>query len=116
MKYLLLLANTEHRIRGWEELDAAGRREAMAAELPGWNAFFERAAPNVAGGLQLDLPRTAKTLRDGGIVTDGPYAETKEQVGGYLLVECESLDHAIDLAALVPVAETGSVEIRPLYE
>jgi hypothetical protein len=49
-------------------------------------------------------------------VTDGPYAETKEQLGGYLLVHCESLDEAIEIAAQVPVAATGSVEIRPLDE
>jgi hypothetical protein len=116
MRYLLLLANTDERIARWEELDASGRREAMAEEIPKWNAFFERVAPNPVGGLQLDLPRTAKTLRDGGLVTDGPYAETKEQIGGYLLVDCESLDEAIEVASHVPVAATGSVEIRPLDE
>lgn len=114
MRYLLLLTNTEERIAEWAGLDAEGRRELMAEAIPRWNAFFERVAPNPVGGLQLDLPRTAKTLRDGGLVTDGPYAETKEQVGGYLLVDCESLDDAIEIASQVPVAVTGSVEIRPL--
>lgn len=115
MRYLLLLTNTEERIAAWEELGAEGRAELMAEEIPRWNAFFERVAPNPIGGLQLDLPQTAKTVRDG-LVTDGPYAETKEQIGGYLLVECDSLDEAIDVAAEVPVAATGSVEIRPLDE
>jgi hypothetical protein len=114
MRYLLLLTNPEERIAEWEQLDEEGRRELMAEAIPKWNAFFERVAPNPLGGLQLDLPRTAKTLRDDGLVTDGPYAETKEQIGGYLLVDCKSLDEAIELAAQVPVAETGSVEIRPL--
>ena len=114
MKYLLLLTNTEERIAEWEGLDAEGRRQLMAESIPRWNAFFERVAPNPVGGLQLDLPSTAKTLRNGGLVTDGPYAETKEQLGGYLLIDCESLDEAIELAAQVPVAATGSVEIRPL--
>jgi hypothetical protein len=116
MRYLLLLTNTEKRIAEWEGLDAEGRRELMAESIPKWNAFFERVAPNPVSGLQLDLPRTAKTLRDGGLVTDGPYAETKEQLGGYLLVDCDSLDEAIEIAAQVPVAATGSVEIRPLDE
>jgi len=115
MRYLLLLTNTEERIAEWERLDADARRELMAEAIPQWNAFFERVAPNPLSGLQLDLPRTAKTLRDG-LVTDGPYAETKEQVGGYLLVDCESLDEAIEVAAQVPIAATGSVEIRPLDE
>ena len=113
MRYLLLLTNTEERIAEWERLDAEGRRESMAAAIPKWNAFFERVAPNPLSGLQLDLPRTARTIRDG-LVTDGPYAETKEQLGGYLLIDCESLDEAIEIAAQVPVAATGSVEIRPL--
>jgi hypothetical protein len=86
----------------------------MDEAIPKWNAFFERVAPNPLSGLQLDLPRTARTIRDGGLVTDGPYAETREHVGGYLLVDCESLDEAIEIAAQVPVAATGSVEIRPL--
>ena len=114
MRYLLLLTNTEERIAGWEELDAEGRQALMAEAIPEWNAFFERVAPNPLGGLQLDLPRTAKTLRADGLVTDGPFAETKEQIGGYLLVDCDSLDEAIEIAAQVPVAATGSVEIRPL--
>jgi len=116
MRYLLLLASTEERIAEWEQLDAEGRRELMAEAIPQWNTFFERVAPNPLGGLQLDLPRTAKTLRAGDVVTDGPYAETKEQLGGYLLVDCDSLDEAIEIAAQVPVAATGSVEIRPLDE
>jgi hypothetical protein len=116
VRYLLLLTNTEERIAGWEELDAEGRQAQMAEQIPKWNAFFERVAPNPISRLQLDLPRTAKTLRDGGLVTDGPYAETKEQIGGYLLVDCDSLDEAIEVAAQVPVAATGSVEIRPLDE
>jgi hypothetical protein len=113
MRYLLLLTNTDERIAEWETLDADGRAELMAEAIPKWNGFFERVAPNPLEGLQLDLPRTAMTVRDG-LVTDGPYAETKEQIGGYLLVDCDSLDEAIEVAAQVPVAATGSVEIRPL--
>jgi hypothetical protein len=59
----------------------------------------------------------AVRVRDGErIVTDGPFAETKEIVGGVFLIDLPDLDEAIRLAALVPVAERGSVEIRPLVE
>ncbi len=70
-------------------------------------------------GLELEEPKTAKSVRvrnDETIVTDGPYAETKEQIGGFFLVECGDLDEAIDLASRVPVATKASVEIRPLVE
>jgi len=54
-------------------------------------------------------------VRDGEmLVTDGPYAEMREQLGGYFLVECEDLDGAIAMAELIPVARTAAVEIRPL--
>jgi hypothetical protein len=118
MKYLLLLANTAEDVAAWEQLGAEEAQKLYEAEMPKWNPLFERMneGGNWLSGLQLDLPRTAKTLRDGQLVTDGPYAETKEQIGGYFLVECASLDEAIELAELVPVAATGSVEIRPLDE
>ncbi|HVM16134.1 MAG TPA: YciI family protein [Gaiellaceae bacterium] len=68
-------------------------------------------------GLELAPPSAAKTVRvrDGEmLVTDGPYAEMREQLGGYFLVECEDLDGAIAMAELIPVARTAAVEIRPL--
>ena len=70
-------------------------------------------------GLELDDPETAKVVRivDGEtVVTDGPYAETKELVGGLMTVECADLDEAIELAASIPLASRGSVEIRPIDE
>jgi hypothetical protein len=70
-------------------------------------------------GLELDGPSKAKAvrLREGEtLVTDGPYVETKEQIGGYFLVELGDLDQAIELASRIPVARKGSVEIRPLIE
>jgi len=65
-------------------------------------------------------PTTAATtvrIRDGRtLVTDGPFAETKEQLGGYFVVECESLDEAIEAAGKLPTARHGSIEVRPLVE
>jgi len=70
-----------------------------------------------ASGLELDDPEQAKVVRvrDGeSVVTDGPFAETKEVIGGYFIADCKDLDEAIDLAQRVPLVEKGSVEIRPL--
>jgi hypothetical protein len=69
------------------------------------------------GGNELDRTPTATTvrMRDGKrLVTDGPFAETKEQLGGYYLVEAKNLDDAITLAARIPSARWGSIEVRPI--
>jgi hypothetical protein len=76
------------------------------------------AAPGVTGGAQLQPAATATTVRvQGGqtLTTDGPFAETKEALGGYYLIEADDLDAAIELAARVPAARLGgAVEVRPL--
>ena len=75
--------------------------------------------PVTVGGDQLQDADTATTVRvrDGEtLTTDGPFAETKEQLGGYYLVDCGSLDEAIEFAARIPAAERGAVEVRPLVE
>jgi hypothetical protein len=87
--------------------------------MPEWTALFEYLGTHAASveGFELDDPKSAKTLvyEDGRpVVTDGPYAETRELIGGLFLIECDDLDEAIDMAARVPVAARGSVEIRPL--
>lgn len=67
------------------------------------------------GGNELKLTPTARTVRvrhKKKIVTDGPFAETKEQLGGYFLVEVKNLDEAIEIAAQIPSARDGSVEVR----
>ena len=73
----------------------------------------------VEGGAELQDPETATTvrIRNGEtLTTDGPFAETKEQLGGYYLVDCASLDEAIEFAARIPGARHGAVEVRPLVE
>ncbi|HEX8714863.1 MAG TPA: YciI family protein [Solirubrobacteraceae bacterium] len=76
--------------------------------------------PGIAGGNQLQPPETATTVRvqDGRtLTTDGPFAETKEAVGGYFLYEADDLDAAIELAARIPAARMGgAVEVRPVVE
>jgi hypothetical protein len=119
MKYLMLLTNPKENVESWERLGPDEAQKLREAELPKWGAFMQWAAERGVQleGLELDSPRTAKTVREAGggaVVTDGPFPETKEVIGGYFLAECEDLDHAIDVASRIPVAETGSVEIRPL--
>ena len=76
--------------------------------------------PGVSPGLQLQPPETATTVRveDGKtLTTDGPFVETKEALGGYLLFEADDLDAAIDLASRIPAARMGgAIEVRPLVE
>jgi hypothetical protein len=72
----------------------------------------------MAGGGELASPRDATTVRvrsDETLVTDGPYAEVKEALGGYFVLECDSLEEAVDYAARIPGAEHGAVEVRPVY-
>ncbi|MBD0329810.1 MAG: transcription initiation protein [Thermoleophilia bacterium] len=119
MKYALLLNNAAADVERWETLSPEEAEAARAEEVPKWEAFFARVGERgqLVTGVELDGPWAAKTVRlvEGeSLVTDGPYAETKEVVGGLLVVECENLDEAIELAASVPVADRGSVEIRPL--
>jgi hypothetical protein len=77
-----------------------------------------RAAGVMAGGNELAPTRDATTVRVRGaetLVTDGPYAEVKEALGGYFLLECGSIDEALDWAARIPAAEHGAVEVRPVH-
>src|SRR4029078_490497 len=90
-------------------------------EMPRWNALFAWMAEQgiEANGLELDDPAKARVVRvrDGeALVTDGPFAETKEVVGGYFVVDCKDIDAAIELAQRVPVVEKGSVARRPLAQ
>lgn len=118
MKYALLIYADDSR---WVDLPDDERIKLRAQQMPRWNALFEelqRADPQVSG-YELDDRGAAKVVRvrDGErIITDGPFAETKEIVGGVFLLDLPDLDEAIRLAALVPVAEHGSLEIRPIVE
>jgi hypothetical protein len=102
----------------YSEEEAARLREES---MPAWIACFEelgKADPNMSG-YELEAADEAKVVRvrDGErLVTDGPFAETKEQIGGIFLTELPNLDEAIRLSALVPAAAYGSMEIRPIVE
>lgn len=119
MKYIALLTNTAEDRERWSRMSAEEAAAARAAEMPKWEALFAELGPHWVDGKELEEPAAAKTVRvrDGEtIVTDGPYAETKEQLGGYFVLECEDLDQAIALATKIPVVERASVELRPLVE
>jgi hypothetical protein len=119
MKYLLLLNNEANEWEKWRRLSAAEAEEYRAGEIPKWNALFEWCGEQglEAEGLELDDVAKARVVRtDNGksVVSDGPFAETKEIIGGYFIVDCKDLDQAIAVAEHVPLVSRGSVEIRPL--
>ena len=121
MKYVALLTNNAEDVEAWEKMSPEEAQAARAEEIPKWEALFSEFAPTgVLGfGAELDAPRTAKTVRVRNgetIVTDGPYAETKEQIGGLMVVNADDLDAAIAVAARIPVASRASVELRPVIE
>lgn len=119
MKYAMLIYDDDST---WIDLPAEERAELRAQDLPRWYALFDelgKADPNVSGK-ELSNRRSAKVVRvrDGErIVTDGPYAQTKELLGGLMVIDLPDLDEAIRLAALIPAAEaTGAIEIRPVLQ
>jgi hypothetical protein len=113
VKYLALIYGDRER---WDSFSAEQREAAYAR----YHAFGEEAekAGVLLGGAELASTRDATTVRVRDaetLVTDGPYAEVKEALGGYYLLECDSMDEALDWAARIPATEHGAVEVRPLY-
>jgi hypothetical protein len=95
--------------------------EETGKMMAGYQAFGEaaQAAGVMAGGEGLQPTRTATTVRvrnGGRLVTDGPFAETTEQLGGFYILDCKDLDEAIEWASKIPGAEKGSVEVRPVMD
>lgn len=107
MQFLLLIYENEKRFEtGYDE-----------AEFGEYHAFGQKYAASIKGGNALQGTPTGKTVRvrDGKtLTTDGPFAETKEQLGGYYLVEANSIDEAAKMAAEIPGARFGSIEVRPI--
>lgn len=110
MQYLLLIYSNE------SDEPQFGTPEGDA-HFAGYKAFGEEAGEKILGGNALEPISTATTVRvrDGqASVVDGPFAETKEQLGGYYLLDCKDLDEATELAKKIPSAKFGSVEVRPV--
>jgi hypothetical protein len=114
MQYLLLIYDKESEFGKLSEAD----QNAMMREYQEFSKSIHQTGHYRAGG-QLHPVSKATTVRvrDGKkTITDGPFAETKEQLGGYYLVEAKDLDDAVALAARIPSARFGSIEVRPLVE
>ena len=115
MKYMLLIHQGTTPLPGTDEWNALSPEEQGAV----YASYQEiNQTPGVTPGVRMDGPETATTVRvqDGRtLTTDGPFAEIKEAIGGYLFLEADDLDAAIELAAKVPAARMGGgVEVRPI--
>jgi hypothetical protein len=113
MQYLLLIYDEE---KQWAQLPPAETGKLIAD----YNKFSAdvRTSGHHVGSNRLQPVSNATTVRvrDGKTqITDGPFAETREQLGGYYLVEAKNLDEAVALAARIPSAKLGSIEVRPIY-
>ncbi len=107
MQYALLIARDE---------TAPG---ATPSDQEALTALFKSLGPRLRANIRLRPTGAATSVRvfDGDLViADGPFAETKEQILGVIVVECADLDEAIEVAAQVPIARIGTIEVRPLWE
>ena len=114
MKYMLMLYRDEPT---WDALSVSERQKIyretveLSQELTGRGQYL--------GGLPLypSSSATSVRVRDGKrVVTDGPFAETREQLGGYMIIDVKDLDEALAIAARVPLARTSTVEVRPVRD
>ncbi len=114
MQYMLLIFDDE---RVWGDLSEEERGRLYAEYGTFTNEIREAGALVSADQLQPSSTATLVQVRDGEtLTTDGPFAETKEQLGGYYLIEAESLDEAIEWAAKIPSAKGGTIEVRPVVQ
>ncbi len=114
MRYLCLIYEDE---KWWEKATEADMQKGMAE----YNAFNEsiKKSGNYVGGEALQPTKTATSVRvrNGKLsTTDGPYVETKEQLGGYYLIKAKDLNEAVQVASKIPGARNGTVEVRPIME
>jgi hypothetical protein len=114
MKYLILLYGDE---KAWASVSDAERRQVLGEFGKCYQDLLKNEQYKGGSPLQPTAMATTVRVRNGKLlVTDGPFAETKEQLGGYFLVEAADLDTAIAIAAKIPSARYGSVEVRPILE
>jgi hypothetical protein len=116
MNYMLLIYTPEA-----VEAELQAKPEEAKAYYDAYNAFTDevRARKVYVAGEALHPTSSATTvrLRDGKTaITDGPFAETKEQLGGFYILDCKNLDEALECAAMIPGARHGSIEVRPVVD
>jgi hypothetical protein len=111
MKYLLLIYLDERALSDTERQECYGESTQLAHHLKSSGQYLG------ANPLHPTAMATSVRVRDGKrLVTDGPFAETREQLGGYFLIDAKDLDQAIEIAARIPMARKGTVEVRPVIE
>jgi len=114
MQYLLLIYDEEAK---WANMAEDDRKALYGAYMAFTNELRESGAYVAADQLQPIATATSVRIRDGEqLATDGPFAETKEQLGGFYLIEVDSHDEAVEWAAKIPSAQTGTIEVRPLVQ
>jgi hypothetical protein len=119
MRYVLFNYLHPDDVAAWE----AWTPEEQAADVERHRAWFGKWREHIVGGEELDAPRTVKTLRrgrqgEGVAVTDGPYVETKETLGGFVIIEAAGLDEAISIASEWPSLSNqpnATVQLQPVY-
>jgi hypothetical protein len=111
MKYMLLIYGEETILSDAERQDCYGKSTELCHDLASQGKFI------AASPLQSVATATSVRMRDHKrLVTDGPFAETREQLGGFFMIEAKDLDEAINIAGQIPAAQWGTVEIRPVVE
>ena len=111
MKYMLLVYLDEHALSEAEREECYVESTQLAHDLHSSGQYLD------ASPLHPTSMATSVRVRDGKpLVTDGPFAETREQLGGYYLIDAKDLDEAIGIAARIPPARVGTIEIRPVME
>ncbi|KAB2359008.1 MULTISPECIES: YciI family protein [Actinomadura] len=110
MRYVLMICS--------DETAGTDPEEAATTGCGGWSQeMTERGVVYGGAGLAPAATATTVKVRDGEVLlTDGPFAETKDQIGGFSLIECAGLDEAVEIAARHPWARLGQIEIRPVHE
>ncbi len=114
MKFLCLVYQDEEKLAALSQ----GEMDSLVGACIGWVEELEKAGKHVlSAGLQSVRSATTVRIRDGKLLTtDGPFAETKEFLGGFTLIDAKDLDEALRIAAKFPSAGIGSMEVRPLLE
>ena len=111
MKYMLLIYHDEQALSEAERQECYAESTRLAQEIYSSGRYL------VANPLHPTAMATSVRVRNGKrLVTDGPFAETREQLGGYFLIEANNLDDAIGIAARIPMARKGTVEVRPVID
>lgn len=112
MKYVMLILNTQAQAQLTDE-----QQQVWYAEIFAWYEKYGASAALADSGHQLQGPETARTVRGGG-VTDGPFIESKEVLGGYSVLEAATYDEAVDVAKTWPGVDRGliTIELRPVAE